>query len=221
MAGKITSLVVQKRNKDRVNVFIDNEFAFGLAMIEALKLKKGQVLSEEDIERLQALDEIEVARERALNYLSYRPRSADEVRQNLRKKEFSESAINLVITRLEETGLLSDESFTQFWIENREQFAPRSAQALRYELRQKGVEDHIIDETLDSFDESDAAYRAAGKRLRRYLGKDRQTFRKKLGDYLARRGFPYPIIKDVLERLWEESGEEAYASANPDHDNLT
>ena len=68
MAGTITALVAQRKNKDRVNVYLDGEFAFGLALIEALKLKRGQVLSDADIERLRGADDIEKAHEKALRF---------------------------------------------------------------------------------------------------------------------------------------------------------
>jgi len=204
MAGTITTLVAQKRNKERVNVYLDGEFAFGLALIEALKLHKGQQLSDDDIARLKALDEIEVAHDRALNFLSYRPRSSEEVRRNLHQKEFAEQAIETVIERLTGAGLLDDAAFARYWVDNRERFEPRSRRALRYELRQKGVPDPAIQAALDDLDEEDAAYRAASARLRRYARADEETFRKRLGDFLARRGFGYEIVRDVLDRLWQE-----------------
>ena len=204
MGGTITALVAQKRNKERVNVYIDGEFAFGLALIEAAKLRKGQHLSDEEIERLKALDEVERAHERALHFLSYRPRSSEEVRRRLREKGFSDEAVEAVIERLERVGLLNDEAFARFWVENRENFSPRSMRALRYELRQKGVPEPVIESALAEMDEEDAAYRAAKARLRRYQDADERTFRKRLGDYLLRRGFSYSVVRDVLDRLWVE-----------------
>jgi len=214
MAGKITALVVQKRNKERVNVHLDGEFAFGLAMSEAMKLKKGQLLSDEDIARLKALDEIEVARERALNFLSFRPRSIAEVRRNLKDKDHTETAIEAVIERLMRIGLLDDKAFARFWVENRDRFKPRSPRAIRYELRQKGVADDAIQLALEDLDVEDAAYRAAEKRVRRYQKEDFYTFRKKMSDYLARKGFNYDVIRDVLDRICEEYGIDNTESEN-------
>jgi regulatory protein len=204
MAGTITALVVQKRNKQRVNVYLDGEFAFGLAMIEAMKLSKGQQLSDEDIARLEALDEVEVAKEKALDYLSYRPRSVEEVQRSLLDKDFSPYAVEIVIDKLLEAGLLDDEAFARYWVENRERFKPRSRRALRYELRRKGLSDAAIDPALEDVDEYDAAYRAAESRVRRYRNADEATFRKKMGGYLQRRGFSYSITRDVLDTLWQE-----------------
>lgn len=216
MAGTITSLVAQERNKERVSVFIDGEFAFGLAMIEALKLRKGQHLSEEEVSRLRALDEIEVAHEAALNFLSYRPRSTDEVRRRLEERKYSLPAVEKVLERLQQAGLLDDEAFARYWVENREQFGPRSARALRQELRQKGVPDSIIVLALDGLDEEEAAYRAAGHQARRLTGLDRQAFRKKVGDFLTRRGFSYGVSRDVINRLWAEQCEQCDDTDNLD-----
>jgi regulatory protein len=204
MAGTITSLVLQERNKQRVNVYIDGEFAFGLAMIEALKLRKGQRLSDADIAQLQALDEIEVAHEAALNFLSYRPRSTNEVRHRLAKRKYSEQAINMVVERLQEVGLLDDEAFARYWVENREQFSPRGIRALRQELQQKGVPDSDITLVVEEIDETEAAYRAASRRARRYAHMDREEFRKKVGNFLLRRGFSYGVVRDAIGRLWTE-----------------
>lgn len=203
-SGMITALVVQKRNKQRVNVFLDGDYAFGLAIDEALKLRKGQKLSAEDVLKLKALDEIAVAHEGALNFLSFRPRSIKEVQDNLRQKGISEEAVATVLERLERVGLVDDAAFARFWVENRDRFKPRSARAIRYELRQKGVSDEAIDLALEALDTEDAAYRAGQKRSRRYRRADAATFKKKMTAYLARLGFDYGTIRDVVERLLEE-----------------
>ena len=105
---------------------------------------------------------------------------------------------------MQAANLLDDEQFARYWVENRERFKPRGARALRYELRRKGVSDAVIDRAIVDIDESDSAYRAAESRARRYADEDQWTFRKKMSDYLARRGFSYDIIRNVVDRLWIE-----------------
>ena len=148
MSGQVTALKVQKRNRRRVNVYIDGRFAFGLAAIEAMRLSIGQHLSDAEIVRLKEKDQVEAAYERALNFLSYRPRSVVEVRRYLTEKKFDVPTVDEVIARLSRVDLLDDKVFAQFWLENRDTFKPRSVRALRYELRQKGISDSIIDELL-------------------------------------------------------------------------
>jgi regulatory protein len=119
MAGTITALIAQKRNRERVNVYLDGEFAFGLAASAAIGLHKGQTLSDEEIAQLRALDQAEKAHQRALNFLSYRPRSVAEVQRNLREKDVPEEIIEQEIKRLERVGLLDDEAFARYWIARR------------------------------------------------------------------------------------------------------
>ncbi len=217
MPGKITALKVQKRNKERVNVYIDDQFAFGLAAIEAMRLQVGQVLSTEEIIQLKHADQMEVAHERALNFLSYRPRSQAEVRRNLFKKDIDESVVDQVIARLSRAGLVDDKAFAHYWVENRKKFKPRGRRALRYELRRKGVKDVIIDEVLSEYDETPGAYQVASKRAARLArrGTDLATFRQKLYGFLKRRGFAYPVIRDTLDQIVQEWGSEL---ANPEEE---
>lgn len=204
MAGTITTLRFQKRNKDRVNVYLDGDFAFGLAVIEAVRLKVGQELNDDEIARLQMRDEVERACERALNFLSYRPRSEAEVRRNLRKKSIEDEVIEAAIERLTRTGLLDDQEFARYWVENRLQFNPRGLRGLRYELRQKGVADSVVADALADVDVEAAARKAAEAGARRLAHLEARDFRRKLQAYLSRRGFSYTVIKPLIEELWEE-----------------
>ena len=90
---KITAIEVQKKSPNRVNIHLDGEYAFGLARIVAAWLRVGAELDEEKIKRLQAEDARERAIQQALLFLSYRARSESEIRQNLRKHEIPEDAI--------------------------------------------------------------------------------------------------------------------------------
>jgi regulatory protein len=208
MAGTITTLRYQKRNKNRVNVYLDDQFAFGLAAIEAARLRVGQALSDDDIARLRRQDDVERAHERALNFLSYRPRSEAEVRRNLRKKDVTDEAIEAVVERLTRAGMLDDREFARYWVENRLQFNPRGARALGHELREKGVPVSIIDDTLAGFDEEPAARKAAEAGARRLAHLEPTAFRRRLGAYLARRGFSYAVISPLLEEMLDAARSE-------------
>lgn len=199
--GKITALEVQKKNKERVNVYIDGEFAFGLNLMDAANLRKGQILTSLDMTTLQQKDAIARAVERAVNFLSYRPRSRFEVRQNLAKKDLPPEVIDVALERLVSLGYLDDEAFARYWVENRNTHKPRSPMALSVELRQKGVPDTIIRQVVEAVDANEAAYRAAEKRLHRYRGQSFEQFRTKLSGFLQRRGFGYDVISDVIQRL--------------------
>ena len=208
--GKITALRAQKRNKERVNVYIDGEFAFGLNMMDAASLRTGQILTEAEITRLQHGDAVVKAVDTAANYLSYRPRSNVEVRRRLNKK-YDPDIVEAAMQRLTDLGYLDDAAFARFWVENRDTFKPRGPLALRMELRKKGVPDAIIREAIETVDVADAADRAARKKLRRYRGETVTDFKRKLGGFLQRRGFRYETVREVIDRLLDE-----LADSDPD-----
>ena len=205
MTKKITALKIQKRNKNRVSVYLDDEYAFGLSRIVAGWLTVGQQLSEEKIKDLISKDSVEVALQKAINFLSYRPRSEKEVRQNLKiKHNIDEAIIDQIITRLVNGGLVDDSSFAKLWVENRSEFRPRGRHALRMELRQKGINEKTISRTLSDLDEEQLALKAARKQAKRYQKLEWFEFRKKLTGFLARRGFNYGIIAEVAPKVWDE-----------------
>lgn len=202
-SGTVTALTVQKKNKERVNVFLDETYAFSLSLMAAAQLKKGQFLSATKIQALQHEDQYSRAYNLALRYLGYRARSSQEMERYLQGKEFTDEVVESITGKLHEQGYLNDEEFARAWLRERNRFKPRGARALRFELRQKGVADAVIDEVLTDVDEEAAAWAAAEAKLSSWQRLDRETFRRKLSGYLGRRGFNYELIRSVDERAWE------------------
>jgi regulatory protein len=218
-AGIISALKVQKRNPQRVNVYLDGEFAFGLARITAAWLHVGQQLSNEKIAQLKAQDTQEAAYQRALRLLSFRPRSSAEIRQKLTRLGYTEEIIDNVLGRLVRSGLIDDTRFAKEWAENRNEFRPRSRRALEYELRQHGLAREEIDQALEGLDENSLALQAARKHARKLHGLPATDFRRKLYGFLARRGFGYETAKPAVEQAWRENGQQDNVPPTPDNEN--
>jgi len=183
-----------------VAVHLDGEFAFGLALIHALWLKIGQTLTDAQIEELKAADTLEKARVRAVDFIGYRPRSVAEVRRRLTRAGVDEENIAQIVANLRDAGLLDDASFSKEWVESRLRSAPKSRRMMAWELRQKGVAQGVIDETLQAADVDDAqtAQDMARRRLPRLASADALTKKRKLSEYLARNGFDYAIISEAV-----------------------
>lgn len=207
MAGTITALKAQERSKDRVSVFLDGKYAFGLALIHALWLRVGQPLSDSEITELQAADTLEKARQRAIGLISYRPRSVDEVKRRLRRVGVDENAIDDVIANLRESGLLDDQAFSKAWVESRLDASPRSRRMIAWELRQKGVSEATISASIENVDDEAAGLALAVKRWPRFAKLESiSERRRKLSEYLARHGFGYETIRDIITKLENEYG---------------
>ncbi len=203
---RVTAIAEGKRRKRRVNIFLDDKFAFSLEAGVALKegLKVGQELSDGDIEALTSAEQTQRCLNAAFRYLAYRPRSQAELKERLARRGFDGDTIEAAIARLKEQGLVDDMAFAQFWKENRQSFSPRSQWLVRHELRQKGVAAEVIDRVVADVNEEDSAYQAAIAKARSLPTSDYQGFRKRLGEYLKRRGFGYGVIKNTFKKVWEE-----------------
>jgi regulatory protein len=194
-----------------VSLFIDGEFAFGLPAIEVMKrgLKRGDELTQADIEQLLAVDEIERAVTAALTFVSYRPRSEREVRDRLRLRDFSQPAIDQAVERMRGWKYLDDQAFARWWVENRGEHRPRGKRLLAGELRTKGVPSEVINEVIEEaeIDEFPAALEVARKRMGSLSNLDRQAQERRLGSYLARRGYGWDVVGPVLKTLVAEADE--------------
>lgn len=206
--SKITNLTVGRSREKRLNVFLDGKFAFSLLAEVAVKegLRVGQELSANQVEVLTGSNHFHRCLNAAIRYLGYRPRSEAEVRQRLQQHGFNGDCTEKVLAQLKEQGLVDDTAFARFWKENRESFSPRSRRLTRLELQRKGLDGGVIDQIVGEVDDSDSAYRAALGKVRRLLPSDYQGFRRRLGEYLRRRGFNYEVINDTVERVWKECG---------------
>jgi regulatory protein len=207
-AGQITRLSAQARDPDRPNVDLDGEFAFGIGAELAASegLAPGMELTIEQVTGLLARDQVGKAVEAAIRLLTRRPRSEREIRQRLREKGFDVPAIDAAVERLEGWRYLDDFEFARFWVENRESHKPRGRRLLEQELRQKGIDRELITETIDAagLDERAAALELGRSKLRTYSGLEDQTIRRRLGSYLARRGYDFGTVRATLDQLLGE-----------------
>jgi len=200
----VTKLEPQKKNPQRLNVYINGEFAFGVSRTAAPWLEEGNELSQQKINALQTEDQVEQAFQRAQHFLSFRIRSEQEIRLNLQKHQLPENIIDPVLNRLRERSLVDDRDFAQQWIDNRNRFHPRGKRALSSELYRKGIPNQIIEETLNDLDETKLAYKFARKKVDKIKTLDKSNFQKKMYGYLSRRGFDYSLSKEVVRDLWIE-----------------
>lgn len=210
---RITALEPQANNPERINLYVDGHFLLGVnaAIVLQMGLQLEQELLPEQLEHLRGAEAEQQAVDRALNYLSYRPRSREEMRRYLRRKGTPDDVIDAALARLDRLDFGNDRSFAEFWVETREQFSPRGAHALKSELRMKGIDNEIIDELVDEEQDAGRARRAARKKallLARQPAIDYATFRNRLGSFLQRRGFGYEVTTRTVRALWQELKEE-------------
>lgn len=216
--SKITSVEPQKKNPKRFNIFVDGEFAFGADedLIVNHRLIIGKQLSREDLEKLVFEAEVGKVMEKMYNLFSFRQRSEREVREYLRLKNFQakvkdreeirQIAIDLVIERLKQKGMINDREFAKAWVESRKRSKQKSNRILKTELFQKGIDKEIIEEVLRVNDtalgqasEEDLAKIVLEKKMKSWKNLNPLEFRKKAYELLLRKGFQSFVIRKVLE----------------------
>ncbi len=211
----ITKLEYQKKDKGRVNVYVDEKFAVGLGANDVIKLGifKGQEISSQQLQKIISESEFGKMFNSALNFLSYRPRSEWEVRQRLRKKqgkdasgEASSSLIaslqhdDEVIDKLRAIGQIDDEAFCRWFIEQRTTFKPKGERALKYELARKGIPKEIISKVFETQEKGVSDFELATRIVKKKFGD--KFDKERIQRFLASRGFDWNVIEEVVQKVY-------------------
>ncbi len=138
--------------------------------------------------------------DKALKFLSFRPRSEQETRRYLMAKQTPETEITSIIAKLKHLKFLDDVEFCLWWQRHRDEFRPRSSYILRQELIRKGIDKEIITTHLDTSPSQDLkrAKAAFSRRAKKFLPLTDPKRKNRAYRYLISRGFSYDIIKQVI-----------------------
>ena len=197
----ITKIKPQK-NKKRVNIYLDGKFSFGLDLENFMKLnlKVEQSLTSEEVEEIVKKAEYKKAFDKLLRFAMTRPRSEFEIEQWFKRKKVHESLHEKLCKKLEKFDLLDDRKFAKWWVEQRSQFRPRSERMLRNELYKKGIAKEIINNVLanNEIDEVKIAGEMVAKKSYKWEKYDEREAKQKKSEFLARKGFSWDVIKEVV-----------------------
>ncbi len=207
-AGTVTRLVAQKKNALRVSVFLDEVYAFGLYQDVLVQhgLRKGQHLSVPQQEAMLADDARFQARSVALGYLSHRARTRAEVQRRLAQAGTPDTIAEETLDWLTGRGYLDDAAYARQYAESRMRGSGYGPQRIKHELARRGVARSEVEaallETVGDAEVRQAAQEQAEARWKTLAREpDPYKRRRKLSDFLARRGYSYDVISEVIEKL--------------------
>ncbi len=195
---KVTDIKQQVKRQDRYSVFIDDKYSFSLSENELMQsgIRLNKEYTEAKLEQLKQTAVLDKAYMRSLDMLSRRARSEWELRDYLRRKDYEPEVIDQIITRLKKSQYIDDYNFAKVWVDNRRLLKATSKRKLSQELKQKRVEQSVIDEVLEEDDTDELTV------IRELIVKKRTQSRyqddQKLIAYLLRQGFSYGDVKDAL-----------------------
>lgn len=206
MEQTITKIENQVKNKERVSIFINNEFAFGIFKSTLLKfdLHSGKTLTPEMIDHILSEDEYKKCLGRALKYIAYQERTEAEVRDKLKTLEFLETTIERVIAEVKGYNYLDDEAYAEQYIDS--QIKKMGGYKIKYKLEKKGVDEAIINRFLNKYPYEyryERAMALAKNKNKQYGDIAYNKRYNRLYGYLKRRGYNYSIIKSVVAEVME------------------
>ncbi len=202
----ITKIEQQKKNNKRYSVFIDNTFSFGIDEIDLLfyKLKENTNLTEKKYNEIIENSIYLKAKDTAFKYLGYKARTKYEVQQKLIEKEFPTEIIDRTINLLEQYGYIDDANYSKKFISEKINYRGYGKHRIKYELKQKRVDEEIIDALLiDTYDdELEKAIKLASKKIKNKNIDYKE--KQKVIAYLQRRGYSFDIIKESIDSVLNE-----------------
>ena len=198
----ITSIKSQKK-KERVNVYLDDKFGFGIDLenFVILGLKVDQEVTEIEIEKIVKKAEFQKTLDKLLRFANLRPRSEGEINNYLRRKKVHESKHSQLFDRLNHLELIDDEKFAKWWVEQRQAFRPKPKRILSNELRVKGINSEIIKKVVgeEEIDEEKMAKDLIEKRAYKWKNFEGFELKQKMSQYLAQKGFTWEIVEKVVK----------------------
>lgn len=206
---KITNIEQQKKNKNRMSIYIDNEYAFGLniSIYEKYNLKKNMEVTEEFIEEVLINEEKNKAVNQGLKILTASQKTEKEVRDKLGVLDFEKDIINYAVDYLKEQRYINDEQYTESFIKDQLNFSKDGRRKIRTKLYRKGIDMETIDRMIsviadDVFIEN--ALFVARKRLKTMTFGDEHERDQKIFRFLFYKGYDFDIVKKAVGIIDEE-----------------
>lgn len=202
----ITKMECGKRNKERVNVYIDEEFAFSVDM-EIIYKEGLKVKDSVDLERLKNIideDNYIKCKNAAIRIIERSYKSEKEIKDKLLKKEFDMKTVYRTLSFLKEYNLIDDEKLVSMYVKDR--LRNQGDKKIKYSLMQKGINEEIIERELEKLNDDDLEEMAYSLALKKYsvLSKkenDKYKLYQKLTRYLIGRGYGYDLVSRVVKRI--------------------
>jgi regulatory protein len=213
---RVTGLHSQRRHTGRANLHVDEAFHCGVAwdVVVSHRLRVGDQVSAELLERLRFDDDCWKAKAAALSLLATRARARRELINRLRLKGYSAAAVDHAIAEVERLGLIDDRAFAEAWVHGRLRARPRGTRVLLAELTRMGVAAEIARQTVAaalhscSTDDTELCRKSAEKWFRTRgsqpparNGEEQRREERRLAAYLQRRGYAAADIRAALREL--------------------
>ena len=206
----ITKIEEGKRNKERVNIYIDNEYAFSVSkeILYKENLKVDDTVNIEDLREIVKKDNYIKCKNSALRIVERSYKSERELKDKLLLKGYDKDSIEKTMEFLKEYNFLSDNNYTKMYVKDKSKFQGKNR--IKFDLYRKGIDEEIIQEELSSIDEEDEREVAYNLVLKKYnvISKresDKYKLSQKLYRYIVSKGYSYDIASYAIKKVLENN----------------
>ena len=209
---RIISKISPQKRKGRYNIFIDDNFAFGVDEEVLLKfqLSKGLHISKELQEEIESEESYYKVYQRTLNYLTYSLRSEKQIRDYLKKHD-AEQYSDRMVEHFKKLGLLDDLNYAESYVRTMANVNQKGPRNMEMDLKQKGITEDQIAIALEEYpyaQQFENAKNLAEKRWQRAKNDSHIEGIQKVKQYLVNKGYSFEIADDVIDELDIEVDEE-------------
>ncbi|NGP77204.1 hypothetical protein G3570_11200 [Balneolaceae bacterium YR4-1] len=209
LPARITSISVQKKNKERYSIYVEEGFLVGVSesTLIDLKLAKGVEVTPQLFQKIQREEGRFAIKSYILKLLGRRDHARKELLTKARKKDYPEEVVITILDELEEKGYINEESFAEKFTADKFNLNQWGPSKIKAHLYKKGISSHIIEKSIANYFEDvelkETYKNLVLKRKRRFLKEENLLKRKKkIFDYLNRKGFkPNSIFKHMDELM--------------------
>jgi regulatory protein len=212
LPAPISSIQPQKRRDERFSIFVNDEFLIGLSapVVQDFKLKKGVEMTPSLFTRLQQAEYKQTVRDYLLNILGRRDHSKLELKRKALRKDYPADLIDHYLAEFEKHGWIDESKFARSFALDKYRLNNWGPKKIRAALYQKGVHGSDVDRALEHLEQEeetdsfDHFFHLVLKRKSRFLREENPVKRrKKVFDYLARKGYRPDQIFPHLDHLLE------------------
>lgn len=209
MIEKITKIELQKKNEDRVNIYINFNYAFSCSkeLIYTYKLANGQQIEVDTLNNIVMEDNYIKCKSSALKIIERTYKSEKELFKKLTEKGYDEKTIDKVLEFLKKYSFIDDAAYTKMFIKDK--IKTQGKNKIKFALIKKGISEEVFEQELKVTEDIDQSntIRVLAERKYKTLQKNEQDIRKlskKLSDFLLRKGFQWEDIKPIIKEISKE-----------------
>lgn len=206
MDNLITKIELQKRNKNRVNIYVNEEFLFACSaeIIYRYNLKAGNSIDIPSIEKIIEEDNYIKCKNDGLKFMERSFKTEKQIHDKLLQKGYDSKTIEKAMNSLKEYNLIDDSKYVDMYI--KEKLKSEGRNKIKYSLLQKGINESVIKQKLEDMDsniEAEGLVKIAENKYNQLVKReeDKKKLYKKLGDFLIRKGYSFDDIKPILNKL--------------------